>query len=288
MTAPCPPAERRRPRNYLFQVYGQDNGTVWTTSPVDASVTLDYAFAIDQTEVTVGAFQSWLYADAGVPQDGTSLDPNGPYKSLMVWDGANWNGYVYDPEYQEYAGYEAGLGCGNPGQNVGATFGAGNPQYPMNCVNWFQAQAGSGPDRLRGARRERSHDVPARLHRQLVLDGWGRQLPGLPVLGEPARGAVRDRLRVVRRPGLPLRQDAALTSPARHALRSEVGSVWQRNRPGGRERPDKHLNSRPRSRSRSLPRGRVASCLCYEANDSPTLRRSEGCKRTTDRGGGCR
>ncbi len=124
-----------QPGSYTFEVYQADSNEAWDAA-VHAHATLDYAFALDDTEVTTGAFQGWLDAGLPTPIDGASLDPGGPFASVMVWRGA-WTGdYVADAG--AYEGYAAG--CSNTG-GVAATLPRGVPTYPVSCVNWFQALA---------------------------------------------------------------------------------------------------------------------------------------------------
>jgi formylglycine-generating enzyme required for sulfatase activity len=128
-----------QPGTFHFKVYTADDVGNWDAA-VNATATLDYAFAIDDTEVTTGAFQDWLDAGLPTPGDNASLDPGGPYASVMVWKGSWTSTYVQGASNAVYEGYDAGSGCGFTG-GVAATLPRGVPGYPVSCVNWFQAQA---------------------------------------------------------------------------------------------------------------------------------------------------
>lgn len=105
---------------------------------IDAQATLDYQFAMDKTEVTVGTFADWVNAGKPVPCGGgtCSLDPNGPYASVMTWD-PSWNTNI-----ATNVDYTDGGACGGsltyPTPIL--TYGS-NPAYPITCVTWPQAQA---------------------------------------------------------------------------------------------------------------------------------------------------
>lgn len=122
-----------QPGAFHFTVYSADsNGP--TDAAVNATATLDYAFAIDDTEVTAAAFQGWLDAGLPTPASSAPLDPGGPYATLMVWNDLWTTSWVHD------AGAYEGPGCDNTG-GVAATLPRGVADYPVSCVNWFQALA---------------------------------------------------------------------------------------------------------------------------------------------------
>lgn len=124
------------PSTFHFQATDFDMSTDASTV-VDASATLDYKLAIDKYEVTVARFQKWVQAKMPVPADNTPLDPNYP---TMVWD-PSWTALAQDLDYAD-----AGT-CNLEGNSVQPTYllvdggDGGDPNFPMNCVNWMQALA---------------------------------------------------------------------------------------------------------------------------------------------------
>lgn len=104
---------------------------------IDAQATLDYQFAMDKTEVTVGTFTAWLNAGKPVPCGGAtcSLDPNGPYASTMTWD-PSWNANITASVDYTDAG-----ACGASLTSTPITTYGTNSAYPITCVTWPQAQA---------------------------------------------------------------------------------------------------------------------------------------------------
>lgn len=118
---------------YGFWVDTSGSGSAF----LDASAALTHAFAIDQTEVTVGRFTAWVDAGMPAPGDGTHLDPGGPYDAEMIWSSA-WNGYATD------TGFENASTCSPYPQAFPSTYTSNDPRaptFPVTCVNWFQAVA---------------------------------------------------------------------------------------------------------------------------------------------------
>ena len=104
---------------------------------IDAQATLDYQFAMDKTEVTVGTFTAWVNAGKPAPCGGgtCSLDPNGPYASTMTWD-PSWNTNITTNVDYTDAG-----ACGPSITSTPITTFETNSAYPITCVTWPQAQA---------------------------------------------------------------------------------------------------------------------------------------------------
>ena len=104
----------------------------------DASAHLDYAFAIDDYEVTVGRFRAWVSTGMPLPEAGAPLDP-GPYRSVMIWD-ATWGQWATDTAFVD----GGGMGC-SPGPSALAPTYSRNTAlvdaFPVSCINWFQAVA---------------------------------------------------------------------------------------------------------------------------------------------------
>jgi formylglycine-generating enzyme required for sulfatase activity len=124
-----------------------------------ATFTNDVLF--DKTEVTVAAFDAWVQAGSPVPADKQSLDPGGPYDGQMYWWGGattpNWSTYAASLEYKDTSNCTNAyaLSANDP---AGEDFGDFAPtypmyeaatgtakttagQYPINCVNFYQAVA---------------------------------------------------------------------------------------------------------------------------------------------------
>jgi sulfatase modifying factor 1 len=102
----------------------------------DASLT--HAFLVDTFEVSVGRFRPWVVAGKVVPCDGGACDldvPGGPYAGKMKWD-PSWNSFVGDPAFQ-------GQGCSTARDTTvdEPTYPTGVDEYPVSCVNYFQAVA---------------------------------------------------------------------------------------------------------------------------------------------------
>lgn len=100
---------------------------------------LSHSFLLDATEVTVGRFNAWIAADTPGPcaSGGVKcpLDPNGPYDAQMFWD-PSWNAGLVPRTWED-----ANCRDGDPvDSGIGPTFGR-NPNFPVTCVNWFQAVA---------------------------------------------------------------------------------------------------------------------------------------------------
>lgn len=112
---------------YTFQDYGAQTMT---------QATITRAFELDRVEATVDRFQKFVAAGLPAPcSSGTcSLEPSGPYASVMIWD-ATWNQYLSTATY-------AGTNCNpSPAMSVGPTYPTGNARFPVTCLNWYQAAA---------------------------------------------------------------------------------------------------------------------------------------------------
>jgi sulfatase modifying factor 1 len=93
-----------------------------------APATLDYTFTIDRFEVTVGRFNNFMQHIPPNPQQGA-----GNYRGLAMtgWNTA-WDSNLLTTA-AAYQSQVTGGGC-SP-----SLYNAGNPNYPMNCVTWYQA-----------------------------------------------------------------------------------------------------------------------------------------------------
>ena len=94
--------------------------------------TLTYPFAIDKLEVTVGRYRYWLDHGHAIPCDGCSLDPAGPYATVMKWHDT-WN-LALAPPIGDCSGGPAFYG-------PPSTLTAGFPDLPVTCVTWYDAAA---------------------------------------------------------------------------------------------------------------------------------------------------
>lgn len=89
-------------------------------------------FRLDAYEITVGRFRKFVAAyTQNMTTSGAGKNPNNP--SDAGWNPA-WNASL--PADQE--ALESAVQCGDPKYR---TWTAGNDNLPMNCINWFQAQA---------------------------------------------------------------------------------------------------------------------------------------------------
>jgi formylglycine-generating enzyme required for sulfatase activity len=91
-------------------------------------------FSLDKYEVTVGRMQSFVadynrWRQAGNPAANAGANPNIPGVAT------GWNPTWNIPS--DAAGLDSNLRCNTAGQ----TLGAGNENYPANCVNWHEAFA---------------------------------------------------------------------------------------------------------------------------------------------------
>ena len=104
---------------------------------LDGTVRLTHAFEVDVYEVTVERFMKWKRG-APCTEETCSLDPGGPYESVMQWDSA-WNVNLAQHNYSIAdcpAPYQ-------PGERT--TWEVANsdtrPDLPMTCANWYEAVA---------------------------------------------------------------------------------------------------------------------------------------------------
>jgi sulfatase modifying factor 1 len=89
-------------------------------------------FGLDSYEITVGRFRKfWAGYPANIPASGAGKNPNNPADS--GWD-ETWTATDL-PSTQ--AALTAAVQCDAAYQ----TWTAGNDTLPMNCINWFEAQA---------------------------------------------------------------------------------------------------------------------------------------------------
>jgi formylglycine-generating enzyme required for sulfatase activity len=99
----------------------------------------------DVTEVTVGAFTTWVNAGRPTPTDSQPLDPGGPYAQIY-WEQA-WNTNVAAEDFKPatgtciFANDFASQTGGIRNLPVGPTYGSATTTLPITCVNWFQAVA---------------------------------------------------------------------------------------------------------------------------------------------------
>ncbi|MDB4997133.1 MAG: hypothetical protein JWM74_4565, partial [Myxococcaceae bacterium] len=112
-------------------------GSGGSASPVSA--TLTHSFAIDRYEVTVSRFHKYTDANRPLPCGAggqtCSLDVGGPYQTAMQWR----------PTWDALRGTTATFtGCLQGPQSYGSstyTIDGGANEFPMTCVNWFDAAA---------------------------------------------------------------------------------------------------------------------------------------------------
>jgi len=100
--------------------------------------TLDHDFMLDEREVSVERFAAWFNAGLPVPKDGDSLDPGGPYATVMVWN--DLRRCQGDPGCVSGIWKEAVLNGDFKTPTVcDGTYARGDPHLPMTCVNWYHA-----------------------------------------------------------------------------------------------------------------------------------------------------
>ncbi|MEO7035431.1 MAG: formylglycine-generating enzyme family protein [Polyangiaceae bacterium] len=89
------------------------------------------AYNLDNYPITVGRFSKFasVYLQNMTVQ-GAGKNPNDPNDT--GWDAANWNGKL-DASQTDLKSVVA---C-----DAFATFNAGNPNMPMNCLSWYEAEA---------------------------------------------------------------------------------------------------------------------------------------------------
>jgi formylglycine-generating enzyme required for sulfatase activity len=131
--------------NPLSNMVVVDGGTFYfqvdeVSATVDASATLAYTVAIDQTEVTAGQFKQFVAAvgSGWTIAPGATLDPGGPYQNVMTWHPEQW-GWTDTTTVLSDDSY-TGHGCGTDVGPPLVTYGK-NDAYPMTCVPWPQALA---------------------------------------------------------------------------------------------------------------------------------------------------
>jgi formylglycine-generating enzyme required for sulfatase activity len=137
-----PPYDSPYDGNPLANMVVVDGGTFYfqvdeISTTVNAQATLAYTVAIDATEVTVADFGRWLASGPTAPPDGASLDPGGPYETIMTWEPTSWgwddNSILGNLNY-------SGNGCASDFGNPLVTWGQ-DGNYPITCVPWPQALA---------------------------------------------------------------------------------------------------------------------------------------------------
>jgi len=90
-------------------------------------------FRLDTYEITVGRFRKfWLDYPANRPVSGSGKNPNNP--SDRGWD-ATWNASALPASQAQLT---ANISCFSPTYQ---TWSAGNDALPMNCIDWYEAEA---------------------------------------------------------------------------------------------------------------------------------------------------
>ncbi|MEO7038237.1 MAG: SUMF1/EgtB/PvdO family nonheme iron enzyme [Polyangiaceae bacterium] len=91
------------------------------------------AFRLDTYEITVGRFRNfWKGYPGNIPASGSGKNPNNP--SDRGWD-ATWNASALPASQAQLT---ANISCFLPEYQ---TWTAGNDALPMNCIDWYEAQA---------------------------------------------------------------------------------------------------------------------------------------------------
>jgi formylglycine-generating enzyme required for sulfatase activity len=121
------------PFSFSIEVDQGDGTTLVHSNRVQSS--LSHAFVLDEDEVTVARFTAWLHAKQKVPDDGTSLDPGGPYETKMRWSSR------FDVDAQGTNFSVSTCEEPNPYSHGKVTFDLDEGDYPMTCVKWVQAVA---------------------------------------------------------------------------------------------------------------------------------------------------
>ncbi len=111
--------------------------------PTSASATLTHAFYMDRYEVTVNRFRKYLETQPAPCTTGTcSLDPGGTYATKMQWL-ASWNALRSTNIDSAVTSQctEGPASFGPFGTNAPEVSGPGGSDFPITCVNWFDAVA---------------------------------------------------------------------------------------------------------------------------------------------------